>query len=81
MPRLARWDAFPPALRRHLMERMRERGIGLEDLYELMHWVRSAPLVPDGDWYKDFGTFKLCGNGALPKTFLLPGQIAKGQKL
>ncbi|TAN23011.1 MAG: hypothetical protein EPN33_05825 [Acidobacteria bacterium] len=78
---MARWDAFPPALRRHLMERMRERGIGLEDLYELMHWVRSAPLVPDGDWYKDFGTFKLCGNGALPKTFLLPGQIAKGQKL
>lgn len=81
MPRLARWDTFPPALRLHLLERMRERGIGLEDLYELMQWVRSAPQVPDGDWYKDSGTFKLCGSGALPKTFLLPGQVAKSQKL
>ncbi len=29
----------------------------------------------------DFGSFKLCGEGEHPKTFLLPGQPAKGQKL
>jgi hypothetical protein len=31
--------------------------------------------------YKDFGSFKICGEGQFPKTFLLPGQPAKGEKL
>jgi hypothetical protein len=39
------------------------------------------PDVPDGPWYKDFGSFKLCGEGRYPKTFLLQGQAAKGEKL
>jgi hypothetical protein len=30
---------------------------------------------------KDFGSFKVCGEGKYPKTFLLRGQIAKGEKL
>jgi hypothetical protein len=34
-----------------------------------------------GAWYKDFGSFKLCGEGRYPKTFLLAGQAATGQKL
>jgi hypothetical protein len=44
-------------------------------------WVESCPLVPEGEWFKDFGTFKLCGAGPFPKTFLLKGQVAKGEKL
>jgi len=28
-----------------------------------------------------FGSFKVCGRGPYPKTFLLKGQPAKGQKL
>jgi len=32
-------------------------------------------------WFKDFGSFKICGEGKYPKTFLLSGQTAKGQKL
>jgi hypothetical protein len=28
-------------------------------------------------WDKDFGSFKLCGKGSLPKTFLLSGQAAQ----
>ena len=39
-------------------------------------WVESHPLVPEGEWYKDFGSFKLCGEGPYPKTFLLFGQPA-----
>ena len=35
----------------------------------------------DGLWYKDFGSFKICGEGKFPKTFLLKGQIAKGNPL
>jgi catechol 2,3-dioxygenase-like lactoylglutathione lyase family enzyme len=30
-------------------------------------------------WYKDFGSFKICGRGLYPKTFLLRGQPAKGE--
>jgi hypothetical protein len=57
---------------------MRDRSISLEDLNQLRLWVESKPEVPDGDWYKDFGSFKICGQGPFPKTFLLRGQAAKG---
>jgi hypothetical protein len=57
---------------------MRDRSIRIEDLNKLRLWLESQPEVPDEDWFKDFGTFKLCGKGAYPKTFLLAGQVAKG---
>ena len=72
---------MPPGVRQHLAERMRDRNIGLADLNRLRLWIESQPEVPEGEWCKDFGTFKLCGEGELPKTFLLPGQAASGKKL
>ncbi len=60
---------------------MCDRNIGLGDLNRLRVWIQSRPEVPEGPWYKDFGSFKLCGEGKYPKTFLLPGQTATGQKL
>jgi len=60
---------------------MRDRNIGLEDLNQLRLWMESKPEVPEGPWYKEFGSFKLCGEGSHPKTFLLHGQAARGQKL
>jgi hypothetical protein len=75
------WTNLPPALRDHLFERVRERKIAVEDLYALKLWRETAPEAPEGPWVKDFGSFKLCGEGALPKTFLLRGQSAKGQLL
>ena len=53
----------------------------MEDLYQLKLWRESEPVAPDGPWYKDFGSFKVCGEGKYPKTFLLRGQAARGQKL
>jgi len=75
------WSGLPPALRDHLFERLRERRISAEDLYQLKAWRESEPEAPDGPWYKDFGSFKICGEGQLPKTFLLRGQAAKGEEL
>jgi len=72
---------MPEPVRGHLVERMRDRSISADDLARLMHWAQSAPEVPAGDGYKDFDSFKLCGRGSLPKTFLLKGQAASGQKL
>ena len=64
---------LPPAVWRHLLERVGERRITLKDLTALQAWVRTAPVAPDGDWYKDFGSFYLCGSGELPKTVLEKG--------
>ena len=80
MPKI-QWTNLPPTLRDHLFERLRERQISAEDLYQLKLWRESEPDAPDGDWYKDFGSFKICGKGKYPKTFLLRGQAAKGQEL
>jgi hypothetical protein len=81
MPRIESWDKLPANVRQHLIDRMRERAIGIADLNQLRLWIATQPDVPDGDWYKDFGSFKICGCGSYPKTFLLPGQAAKGKAL
>jgi len=80
MPKI-QWTDLPPALRGRLFERLRERKISAEDLYKLKLWRESEPVAPDGEWYKDFGSFKICGVGQLPKTFLLEGHPAKEEKL
>ena len=81
MPKIERWDNLPNAVRQHLIDRMRDRAISIADLNQLRLWIDTQPEVPGGDWYKDFGSFKLCGRGSLAKTFLLKGQVAKGQQL
>ena len=60
---------------------MHDRRISVDDLNLLRVWMESKPEAPDGPWYKDFGSFKLCGEGSYPKTFLLRGQVAKGERL
>jgi hypothetical protein len=80
VPRI-QWTNLPPALRDHLFERLRERKVQPEDLYQLKLWRESEPLAPDGMWFKDFGSFKICGEGKFPKTFLLRGQPAQGTRL
>ena len=60
---------------------MRDRLIGIDDLNRLRPWMESGPEVPEGDWYKDFGSFKICGEGSLPKIFLLRRQVARGKAL
>jgi hypothetical protein len=81
MHRIARWKELPAGVREHLMERMNERAISLADLNRLRIWIESEPEVSEGDWYKDFGSFKICGHGSYPRTFLLAGQAAKGSAL
>ncbi len=80
MPKI-QWTNLPAALRDHLFERLRDREISGEDLYELKLWRESEPEAPEGPWYKDFGSFRICGEGKYPKTFLLRRQPARGRKL
>jgi hypothetical protein len=43
-----------------------ERQIPAEDLYKLKLWRETEPEAPPGPWYKDFGSFKICGDGEFP---------------
>jgi hypothetical protein len=79
MPQIKTWDELPARVRGHLTDRLRDRAISISDLNQLRLWIDSKPEVPEGEWYKDFGSFKICGHGPYPKTFLLRGQIAKGE--
>ncbi len=74
MAQIETWSRLPQTIRDHLVERMRDRKISLADLNQLRIWIDSKPDVPEGAWYKDFGSFKICG-------FLLAGQTASGRKL
>ncbi len=44
MPHLETWNRLPPAIRQHLMDRMRDRRISIADLNKLRIWVESHPL-------------------------------------
>ena len=81
MPKIERWESFPAPIRQHLIDRMHDRSISLADLNQLRIWIETCPEVPAGDWFKDFGSFKICGQGPLPKTFPLRGQAARGERL
>lgn len=81
MPQIERWSQIPVGVREHLAERMRDRDVSVNDLKRLRLWIEERPEVPEGRGYKDFGSFKLCGEGKYPKTFLRAGQPATGQKL
>jgi hypothetical protein len=80
MPKI-QWTDLPATLRDHLFDRVRERRIDADDLWQLKAWRESEPDAPDGPWFKDFGSFKVCGEGKYPKAFLLRGQAAKGKRL
>ena len=51
MPQIETWSRLPAAVRAHLVERMHDRKISLEDLNQLRLWMEAKPQVPEGAWY------------------------------
>lgn len=80
MPKI-RFADLPRGLWQHLLERVEERQISLGDLTRLREWVRSEPVAPEGDWYKDFGSFKLREASEFPRTVLTKGRKAFGKEI
>jgi hypothetical protein len=64
MPKI-RWKDLPPALRDHLFDRLRERKISAEDLYELKLWRASDPEALEGAWYKDSALSRSVARGSI----------------
>lgn len=80
MPKVRR-QHLPPALFQHLLDRIQSRKIPASQLELLAKWLDAEPDVPQGQWYKRFAGMTVCGEGALIKTVLLPGQHAKGERI
>ncbi|PYX67546.1 MAG: hypothetical protein DMG78_27490 [Acidobacteria bacterium] len=78
MPQIETWSRLPLALRDHLVERMRDRNISVEHLNQLRLWIAGKPEVPEGPWFKDFGSFKLCGEGNIQRLFYLRVRLPLG---
>ena len=72
---------LPPALFQHLLDRIQSRKIPATQLESLARWLDAEPDVPEGRWYKSFSGMTICGEGEFIKTFLLPGQAAKGERI
>ena len=77
MPRVRRKD-LPPALFRHLLDRIQQHSIDARQLELLARWLDTEPEVPEGPWYKRFSGMTVCGEGDLVKTFLTADQKPKG---
>ena len=80
MPKI-RFSDLPRGVWQHLLERVQQRQISLADLGQLQEWVKSAPIAPHSDWYKDFGSFKLCGSGECPGTVLTKDMKPFGEEI
>jgi hypothetical protein len=57
------------------------RKITSDDLNKLRVWVEPQPDVPETSWYKDFGSFKIVGEGPNPLSFLDAHQIPFGAEI
>jgi hypothetical protein len=80
MPKIRRQN-LPPALFQHLLERIQNRSIPAPQLELLARWLDTEPEVPEEPWYKRFPGMTVCGDGELIRTFLLPGQHPRGQRI
>lgn len=80
MPNVRR-HRVPPALLRHLLDRIQQRHITADQLGVLADWLDTEPDVPPGSWFKRFSGMTICGEGELLKTFLTPGQHPHGHEV
>jgi hypothetical protein len=64
-----------------LLDRIRTREIGVDDLLAFNEWAQAIREYPTGEWCKDFGTFKAVGKGLELTTFLSQNQSCWGQQL
>jgi hypothetical protein len=80
MPKIQR-KSIPKLLMDHIVMRAIERRVGMDDLRQFGHWLAGNPEVPEGEWFKRFGNFTVCGRGSLVTTFLTRAQSATGAEV
>ena len=75
------WAALLRGIRDHLLDRARLRETSAQDLSLLLEWIKTNPVVPEGSWRKNFGSFTLAGERRYLKTFLSKDQPCIGEKI
>jgi len=75
------WWEMPAQLRIHLNDRLDRIPNFESDLMKLAFWMKSSPDVPEGEWFKDFQTFIVCGEGQFIKTFLDGDMVPRGTEV
>jgi hypothetical protein len=78
MPGIENWGALPAGVRQHLIDRMHDRAISVADLNRRRLWIESKPEVPEGDWYKDFGSVQDLRPGIISENVSPPGSSSQG---
>ena len=78
MPKI-QWTDLPLALRDHLFERLRERKITAEDLFQLKQWRESEPDAPDGPWYKTSAPSRFAAKDGIRKRFCSEARPPRGR--
>jgi len=68
-------------LYRHLLDRIAERQIPVNQLREFAAWLDTNPEVPSAKWFKRFTGMTVGGEGELVKTFLQPTQAPSGREV
>ena len=76
-----RREHLPRGLWAHLLERVEDRQITVEQLVLFSNWLLTQPEVPNGPWFKRFPGMTVCGEGEFVKTFLTAAQAAIGKEL
>jgi hypothetical protein len=64
-----------------LLDRIRTREVTVDDLMRFHEWAQASREYPDGDWCKDFGSFKVVGKELEVATFLSRDQPCWGERL
>src|SRR5205085_7710613 len=57
--------SLPPALLRHLLDRIRSREISASQLGLFADWLDTEPEVPNEKWFKRFPAMTVCGEDVL----------------
>ena len=66
MPKI-QLSGLPQALRDHLFERLRERKISTDDLYQLKLWRESEPDAPEGPCTRILALSRFAERARIPR--------------
>lgn len=71
----------PVHIMEHIRLRLAERVYNMEHVRAMHDWAQSRRMAPRREWYKDFGSFYLCGYGSSLATVLDKPKIPEGIKI
>jgi len=78
MPKI-QWTDLPAPLRDHLFDRLRERKITAEDLYQLKLWRESGPDAPEGLCTGILARSRFAAKENFPKPFCCAVNLQKAR--